>query len=289
MASGFSTTSANFPSFPSTPSESVHPTYTRFGASLVLRDTTLFVSASHVDDQWQNKYAGVIFVYRPRKSQKIVPDFQSHYYYNSWDLSATLVAPDSLPGMMFGSSMSLSIDGRFLIVGAPSDSTSSANNNYAVSSGSAYVLEQNSQGNWTFVSKLSPTSPQAGAQFGHSVAAGYSRDSNLSLIYVGSPLFDCSSKRMSPLFDFEMIPDCGIVETYELVPDFQFFVVLLNPTQTASTGGSADFWEVDPGGLGLFQRPFNPIKDRGQDSIWATGRRNYEIHDVRTLHFRSRA
>jgi len=102
-------------------------------------------------------------------------------------------------------------------------------------------------------------------------------------------MFDCSSKRTSPMFDFDMIPDCGVVEMYEPVPDFQHFVVLLNPTQTASTGGSADFWEVDSGGLGLYQRSFNPIKDRGRDSIWATGRRNYEIHDIRMLHFRSRA
>ena len=289
MVSGYSTGAANFPSIPPIFSESVHPTYTRFGNSLALRNTTLFVSASHVDDQWQNKYAGVVFVYRPQNSQTVTSDFQTYYNYNSWELSATLVAPDSFPGMMFGWSMSLSIDGRFLVVGAPSDSTSSANNNYAVSSGSAYVLEQNSEGNWSFVSKLSPANPQAGARFGHSVAAGYSTKSTLSSIYVGSPMFDCSSKRVSPLLDFEMIPDCGIVEAYELAPDFQHFVVLLNPTQTASTGGSADFWEVDSGGLGLFQRTFNPIKDRGRDSVWATGRRNYEIHDIRMLHFRSRA
>jgi hypothetical protein len=288
MVSGFSS-SANFPSFPPSPVESVHPTYSRFGASIALRNKTLFISSSHVDDQWQNKYAGVIFIFRPQKSFTMIPDFQSYYDYSSWDLCATLVAPDSYPGMMFGWSMSLSIDGRFLVVGAPSDSTSSANNYYAVSSGSAYVLEHNSRGNWTFISKLSPSSPQAGARFGHSVAVGYSSKSNLSGFYVGSPLFDCSSKRRSQLFDFEMVPDCGTVEMYELVPDFQFFVVLLNPTSTASNGGSADFWELDSGGLGLYQRTFNPIKDRGQDSIWATGRRNYEIHDVRMLHFRSRA
>jgi hypothetical protein len=292
VMTGFSTNSANFPSFPSFPAtipESVHPTYSRVGASIALRNITLFISSSHVDDQWQNKYAGVVFVFRPQKSSTIIPDFQSYYNYNSWDLVATLVAPDSFPGMMFGWSMSLSIDGRFLVVGAPTDSTASANHYYAVSSGSAYVLEQNSQGNWTFVSKLSSASPQAGARFGHSVAAGYSSKSNFSSIYVGSPLFDCSSKRKSQLFDFEMIPDCGIVEMYEPVADYQFLVVLLNPTSTASTGGSADFWEIDSGGLGLYQRTFNPIKDRGQDSIWATGRRNYEIHDVRMLHFRSRA
>jgi hypothetical protein len=289
MTTGFSTTTANFPSFPASTAESVHPTYSRFGASIALRNVTLFVSSSHVDDQWQNKYAGVIFVFRPQKSITMIPDFQSYYNYNSWDLCATLVAPDSFPGMMFGWSMSLSIDGRFLVVGAPTDSTSSPNNYYAVSSGSAYVLEQNERGNWTVISKLSPASPQAGARFGHSVAAGYSTKSNFSSIYVGSPLFDCSSKRKSQLFDFEMIPDCGIVEMYEPVADSHFFVVLLNPASTASTGGSADFWEIDSGGLGLYQRTFNPLKDRGEDSIWATGRRNYEIHDIRMLHFRSRA
>jgi hypothetical protein len=226
-------------------------------------------------------------VFRPQKSSTLIPDFQSYYNYKSWDLSATLVAPDSFPGMMFGWSMSLSVDGGILVVGAPRDSTSSPNNYYAVSSGSVYVLKQNSAGNWTFISKLSPVSPQAGARFGHSVAIGYSAKSNFSAIYVGSPMFDCSSNRRSQMFDFELIPDCGTVDMYEMVPDFQFFVVLLNPA--ASTGGSADFWEVDSGGLGLYQRTFNPIKDRGQDSIWATGRRNYEIHDVRTLQFRSRA
>ena len=279
--SGHSTPAANYPSFPPTPTESVHPTYSRFGESIALRNATLFVSASHLDDQWQNKYAGVVFVFRPQKSSTIIPDFQSYYNYNSWDLSATLVAPDSFPGMMFGWSMSFTIDGRFLVVGAPGDSTSTPNNYYSVSSGSAYVLEQNSQGNWSFVSKLSPSSPQAGARFGHAVAAGFSRKSNFSGVFVGSPGFDCTSKRSPELFDFGMIPDCGIVEMYELVPDFQYFAVF--------AGSSADFWEVDSGGLGLYQRTFNPIRDRGEDSIWATGRRNYEIHDVRMLHFRSRA
>lgn len=289
MTSGYSTPSANFPSFPTTPAQSVHPTYSRFGSSVALRKANLFVSASHLDDQWQNKYAGVIFVFRPQNYGTMYDDAQKYYNYNSWDLIATLVAPDSFPGMMFGWSMSLSIDGQYLVVGAPSDSTSSANNYYAASCGSAYVLKQNLQGNWTFISKLSPPSSQAGARFGHSVAVGYSSNSNFSSIYVGSPMFDCSSKRTSPMFDFDMIPDCGVVEMYEPVPDFQHFVVLLNPTQTASTGGSADFWEVDSGGMGLYQRSFNPIKDRGRDSIWATGRRNYEIHDIRMLHFRSRA
>jgi hypothetical protein len=287
LTSGYSTSAPNFPSFPTSPLESVHPTYSRFGESIALRNRTLFISASHVDDQWQNKYSGVILVFRPQKSSTLIPDFQSYYNYKSWDLSATLVAPDSFPGMMFGWSMSLSVDGGILVVGAPRDSTSSPNNYYAVSSGSVYVLKQNSAGNWTFISKLSPVSPQAGARFGHSVAIGYSAKSNFSAIYVGSPMFDCSSNRRSQMFDFELIPDCGTVDMYEMVPDFQFFVVLLNPA--ASTGGSADFWEVDSGGLGLYQRTFNPIKDRGQDSIWATGRRNYEIHDVRTLQFRSRA
>ena len=143
--------------------------------------------------------------------------------------------------------------------------------------------------NW-FSLFLSQNHPADKAAYcGDETKSGSSSKSNLSGFYVGSPLFDCSSKRRSQLFDFETVPDCGTVEMYEPVPDFQFFVVLLNPTSTASNGGSADFWELDSGGLGLYQRTFNPIKDRGQDSIWATGRRNYEIHDVRILHFRSRA
>jgi len=83
---------------------------------------------------------------------------------NNWGQITKLHAGDPQPGDFFG--LSVSVDGDFVIIGAPGDDP------YGASSGSAYVFGRNTggAGNWGQAAKLTAGDGEMGESFGYSVA-----------------------------------------------------------------------------------------------------------------------
>lgn len=116
----------------------------------------------------------------------------SIYVWNggSWDFQDSFIGADTSALDNFGTCLSLSSNGDTLVVGSPGDDLS------GLSSGSAYVF-QRSGTTWSEVQKLTPSTPQVLANFGHGATISY----DSSKILVGAHGFQDSRGKV---FVFEL-------------------------------------------------------------------------------------
>lgn len=118
----------------------------RFGSAVALEDDLAVVGASGSGSTTKQ---GAAYVFQ-RDEQGV------------WNTVAILSSEEEAPGNLFGSSVALS-SGRVL-VGAPSDDQAGYN------TGSAYVFEESSTGEWLLLARLHMSNPELNSQFGAAVS-----------------------------------------------------------------------------------------------------------------------
>ena len=120
-----------------------------------------------------------------------VTDAGSAYVYvrsgSTWSFQTKLMAPDAAASDNFGSSVSLSSDGSYALVGAQADDDGGSG------SGSAYIFSRSGV-SWSFQSKLTAPDAAASDQFGF-IGASISGDGSYALM--GVP-FDEHTLPLSP-------------------------------------------------------------------------------------------
>lgn len=101
---------------------------------------------------------------------------------SSWDLEKKFIPNETTTGASFGSSVSISTDGKRVIVGSPNDNTGGGN------AGSAYIFESTDLG-WVYRVKLQASDKGVDDLFGSSVAIS----GNKSTFLVGSLTSDTTA------------------------------------------------------------------------------------------------
>jgi len=127
-----------------------------------------------------------------------------------WNQQAYIKSPDPGSGDNFGTALSMSADGNFLVVGAPyedSDGSGDPEDNSLANSGAAYVFSRNGDA-WSFDAYLKASNPDIGDHFGCSLALS----ADGITLAVGASLED-SGDKSDPEDNSE--EDSGAVYTFE--------------------------------------------------------------------------
>jgi len=128
-----------------TPSDGVN--YDLFGSSVSISGSYAIVGSSNHDGLYSN--SGCSYIYERDTT-------------GNWQEMAKLTASDGAEYDNFG--MSVSISGNYVIVGSPfSDGN-------GINSGSAYIYERDTTGNWQEVAKLTASDNRYNSFFGYSVS-----------------------------------------------------------------------------------------------------------------------
>ena len=120
----------------------------RFGSSVAMYGSTIFVGAEDYDAAGTKPGSGSVYVFE--------------YNGVTWDKVQRLRAVDEASGKHFGAS--LTVVDRVALIGAPYDDTNDE------ASGAVYLYEEGAAGEWQGVAKLVAPDGLAGDRYGHAVA-----------------------------------------------------------------------------------------------------------------------
>lgn len=154
----------------------------RFGASLAISGTSLFVGAL--------QGTGKVHVFRKEGA--------------NWRYASTITAPDLSPGDGFGFTVAAS--GDWALIGAPQQGASVSGTTNA-RTGAVYAFRRGSDGAWTQAAKLVTSDPKANDLYGSSIAVSESR------AMVGAP---GKNERQGMVYIYEMDPNGAWQETVKL-------------------------------------------------------------------------